>query len=141
MTGQTHPCDTRLALADALAEGRQSRDLMAAATEAAGRVVNRLQSALEGTVENRLNSPQEDLVARHRRQHRPGVHAKVEADPALRAFIIAHMHTMTFAEIVAASAAAFPPDRRPSTSGLHRGWHRHGKNLGDATHVTPPYTS
>ncbi|MFN3970883.1 MAG: hypothetical protein ACK4L4_05840 [Gemmobacter sp.] len=141
MTGKTHSRDTRLALADALAEARQSRDLMTAATEAAGRAVNRLQSALEGTVEDRLNDPQEDTVARHRRQHRPGVPSKIEADPALRAFITARMHTMTFAEIVAASAAAFPPDRRPSMSGLHRWWHRHGKNLGDATHVTPPYPS
>ena len=45
-------------------------------------------------------------------------------NPELRAFVEARFPHMTFAEIEAAVAANFPPDRRTSLSAIHRWWHR-----------------
>lgn len=88
-----------------------------------------------------MNAPAEDPTARHRRLHRPGVPSRIEADPALRTFILARIDTMTFAEVIIACAAAFPPDRRPNPSGLHRWWHRHGKTAAQPNRQISAMTS
>ena len=84
------------------------------------------------TLEKRVQDPVERPVvppstgphsaAEHRRQHRPGVPAKIEADPELRAFILARIDRMTFYQLQDAIAAAFPPDRRVAKSAIHRWW-------------------
>lgn len=60
----------------------------------------------------------------HIGMHRRGQLPKLALDPELRAFVEARFPHMTFAEIEAAVAANFPPDRRTSLSAIHRWWHR-----------------
>ena len=83
-----------------------------------------------------LNPPSNpaETLAEHRRNHRSGRPGKIDADPELRAFILARIDTLTFAEIVTEVAANFPPDRRVSHSSLHRWWQKH---RGQLLAVTP----
>ena len=53
----------------------------------------------------------EQMLAAHRRTHRPGWPGKIEGDPELAAFIRARIDTLTFAQIVSEVRATFPPDR------------------------------
>ena len=66
----------------------------------------------------------EDMIAAHRRAHRPGRPGKIEGDPELEAFIRARIDTLTFAQIVSEVRATFPPDRQCSHSGLGRWWQK-----------------
>nr|MCU0912667.1 hypothetical protein [Paracoccaceae bacterium] len=85
-----------------------------------------------------LQAGVEDLPAElpppseHRRQHRPGVIAKLDADSELRAFVEARLDGMTFHELAAAVAERFPPNRRVGKSAIGR----HSKRLRDA--LSPP---
>lgn len=90
----------------------------------------RLERRVEGGVKGVFNDPSTpvDARAKHRRAHRAGVPAKLDADPELRGFVQARLATMTFDDIVRAVADAFPPPRRISRSSLHRWWHRCGKH-------------
>ncbi|MEO8531357.1 MAG: hypothetical protein ABI459_09035 [Deltaproteobacteria bacterium] len=56
--------------------------------------------------------------------HTPGGKSKLDTDSELRAFVNARMASMTFAEITAAVAANFPPERRVAMSSIHRYWSR-----------------
>lgn len=86
------------------------------------------------TLSKGLETPFEgDAIARHRAEHKAGSVNKIEADPELRAFVMARISTHTFEAIVAAAAEAFPPARRPSRAGLHRWWHRYGKPASPTT--------
>lgn len=86
--------------------------------------------ALVNTLSTGLICPfKGDVKADHRRAHRRGVPAKIDADPDLRAFIIARLDTHTFTAICAEAAAHFPPDRRTSLSSLSRWWQREGQFL------------
>lgn len=58
------------------------------------------------------------------RTHQRG---KIEQDPELQAFIRARCLTLTFPEVAAQVAANFPPERRVTTSIIHRWLHRRGK--------------
>jgi hypothetical protein len=51
-------------------------------------------------------------LAEHRRQHRPGHPARLDADAELRAFVLARLDAMTYHQLEAAVAATFPPDRK-----------------------------
>ncbi|CAM3391829.1 hypothetical protein SAMN04488021_1814 [Paracoccus aminovorans] len=73
--------------------------------------------------QNASSTPDEALL-QHVAAHRPGRPGKIALDPELRAFIEARLSHMTFAEIEAAVAAQFPPDRRTSLSAIHRWWQR-----------------
>ncbi len=103
------------------------------ACDDAARALDRLNAALGGTVQSAVEAPfepsfhsaVEDPDARHRRQHRTGRLSKIDANPDLRAFVLARIDRLTFADIAAEAAAHFPPETRPSRSGLHRWWHRH----------------
>ena len=75
-------------------------------------------------IEAPLQAATEHSAARHRREHRIGVPGKVESDPELEAFIRARIATLTFPQIAAEVASAFPPDRRASQSSIHRWWRR-----------------
>ena len=65
----------------------------------------------------------------HRATHKRGGLSKVEADPELRAFILARIDTLTFEDIVAELKAAFPPDRHVARSSVHRWWLKTGRFL------------
>ena len=66
----------------------------------------------------------DDALLQHVAAHRPGKPGKIAADPELRAFVEARLSRMTFAEIEAAVAAYFPPERRASLSAIHRWWQK-----------------
>ena len=53
----------------------------------------------------------------------------MEADPEVKAFILARLDTHTFDDIVADLKAAFPPERHVSRSSLHRWWVKIGRFL------------
>lgn len=108
----------------------EARDLIGRAAEV---LEAALSTDVQSPVEARLNSPAEDPVARHRRLHRPGIPSKIEADPALRAFILARIEAMTFDALVQAIADAFPPERRVRRSSLHRWWQTHCKRVTAST--------
>jgi hypothetical protein len=114
----------RRQLTDALAEARAQRDLLAAALANQGRLVAALQRAVEATLLQGLDALPEDLPppSEHRRRHRPGTIAKLDADLELRAFVEARLDRMTFHEIAAAVAERFPPNRRLGHSAIHRWW-------------------
>ena len=78
----------------------------------------------EGAVENPVQQPSKapetraaNLAAHrraHRRAHRSGRPSNIDADPDLRAFILARLATHRFTRIRDDIAANFPPDRRTS---------------------------
>jgi hypothetical protein len=89
-----------------------------------------IEGGVKGVFEGVINAPSTpvNIRAEHRRAHRAGVPAKLDADPELRAFVQARLATMTFDQIVRAVADSFPPPLRTSRSVLHRWWHRCGKH-------------
>ena len=103
--------DPRALAQDALAHLDAARDALTS-----------LSTALEGRVQTPVESPP------WRASHRPGTPSRIEADPELRAFILARIDRLTFDAVVSEVAAHFPLERRVSRSALHRWWHRHGKN-------------
>ena len=74
------------------------------------------------TALNAASAP--DVIADHRRRHRPGHPARIESDPELRTFIAARFDTMICNDI-----AAFPPSRRVSRSSIPRCWQKHRTTL------------
>ena len=127
-------CGNASHLAETLAAARAAEVQLRSACNLAAQAVNALSSGLQASL---CNVAEDTPAARHRSLHRPGVLSKIEADPALRIFILARISTMTFAELIAACAEAFPPDRRPIHSGLHRWWHRQGKPTTEANRQIP----
>lgn len=103
---------------------RQLRQTLASLNTANATIealLNTLSTGLKPTVKD-------DLKADHRRAHKRGIPAKIDANPDLRAFIIARLETHTFTAICAEAAAHFPPDRRTSVTALSRWWQREGKH-------------
>lgn len=60
----------------------------------------------------------------HLREHRMGRPSKLDTDPELNDFVRQRIATMTFPQIAEAIQLAFPPERRVSTSSVHRWWMR-----------------
>lgn len=80
-----------------------------------------LRSAILTPVQPALNEtsgprPTEDYAAHWRAAHLPGTPGKIDCDPELQAFILDRIATATYAQIVAAVKAAFPPARHISTA-------------------------
>lgn len=76
---------------------------------------------------------EEDIRAAHRRAHRMGNPAKIDADPGMRGCIIARIDPLTFDQIAAQVTAAFPPNRGKSRSSLHRWCQKWAGRTGGAT--------
>ncbi|NEY89328.1 hypothetical protein [Tabrizicola oligotrophica] len=85
-----------------------------------------LEGAFKGGVKGAFNG---DAKAAHRAAHKRGGLPKVEADPEVKAFIIARLDRLTFSDIVAELKQAFPPDRHISRSSVHRWWLKTGRFL------------
>lgn len=100
-----------------------------ASNAAQQRAIEGLHRAIEDVVNTTVNEPSIDLppVTQHRREHRSGRPAKIDADPELRAFIIARIERMTFPEIAQAVASQFPAERRVGKSAIYDWWKRSGR--------------
>ncbi|WP_141194961.1 hypothetical protein, partial [Maliponia aquimaris] len=63
-----------------------------------------------GEVEHPVQHPVADLPppCDHRRAHRPGLPARIDADAELRAFILARIDALTFPQLEGEVAKAFP---------------------------------
>ncbi|HRO10952.1 hypothetical protein [Amaricoccus sp.] len=87
--------------------------------------LTRLKGALErhreALLQDRLSAlpPCDVPPTEHRRLHRPGVQAKLDADPELQAFVLARLDRLTFHNIAAEVAQYFPPERRVRHSAIH----------------------
>ncbi|CUH80715.1 hypothetical protein [Tropicibacter naphthalenivorans] len=85
---------------------------------------------LEDLVQDTLKAPPSEAlrcdvpVTDHRRAHRSGRPAKLDSDPELRAFVLARIDRLTFPQIEADIAEAFPEDRRVRKSAIHAWWTR-----------------
>lgn len=66
-----------------------------------------------------------DYETAWRAVHRSGTPGKIVSDPELKTFTLGMIRTATYAEIVAAVAVRFPPERHISSSGLQRFWAAH----------------
>ncbi|MCU0905551.1 MAG: hypothetical protein MUE83_17045 [Tabrizicola sp.] len=116
--GQIDPAMIRAAIHQAREAARQIGDLQAANA----RTIRTLEGALNQAIKGPLNDPSNLPVAlaEHRRAHRSGVPSRIDSDPELRAFIRDRIDRMTYKELVAEIAAAFPKDRRVCKSVLSR---------------------
>ena len=114
--------ETAPLISAALAELKASR-------AAQDRAFNRLEMALQQAVNEGLESlpASEALPTDHRREHRPGIQRRIDADPELRAFIRARIDRLTFVEIADEIAEYFPPARRFRRSAIHAWWKRETK--------------
>lgn len=99
---------------------RQIGDLQAANA----RTIRTLETALNQAIKGASNVPSSDLPDFERHT---AIRSRIEADPELRAFILARIATLTFDQVRAEITAHFGPEKRVSRSALHRWWHRHGK--------------
>ncbi|MGB0659239.1 MAG: hypothetical protein ACPGNV_03590, partial [Mangrovicoccus sp.] len=91
----------------------------------------RLDGRLQDTIE-RLSAESEAAftglppctvpATEHRRKHRSGRPSKLDTDPELRAFVLARLDRLTFAEIAEEIAAHFPENRRVGRSSVHGWW-------------------
>ena len=100
-----------------------------AAHAAQDRAITRLEMALQQAVQQGLQHlpASEALPTDHRREHRPGVQRKIDADPELLTFIRARIDRLTFEQIAAEVADHFPPERRVRRSAIHAWWKRETK--------------
>ena len=127
-----------------LNEARQTGILLAAALDRNHRLIAVLQTTgndpVEPALKGSLNGPSQPLdpAACHRRNHRPGTLSRITTDPDLQAFVLSLIETATYAQIVAAVAANFPPERRISMSSLSRWWIKNGKAPQNAISKSQP---
>ena len=117
------------ALEVAILKLAESQALLHAATEAQTQASTHLQQVIEAAVKTGSSSfrPEAFPITEHRRLHRPGNPSKIDADPELRAFILARMDHMSFQRIAADVAAQFPEPRRVRKSAIHAWWSRNRK--------------
>lgn len=120
-------------LASTVTELRELRALSLTLTARAEAVLARTEAALARGATLAFPAPTAP-PSDHRRDHRPGVPAKIDSDPELQAFIRARIDRLTFAQIAGDVAATFPPGRRVAKSAIHDWWQRTRK----AEPRTPP---
>ena len=109
-----------------LARATDAQHHLAAADAALEGLITLLSTGVQTAVKH-------DVIAAHRRAHRTGRPAKIEADAELRAFIIARIDTLTFDQMITQIIAVFPPTRRISRSSLHRWWQKWAGKSGGPT--------
>lgn len=101
-------------------------DVALAEIGAAAGALDRLGRALAELRQVQLDTRQSQLppcdvpVTEHRRKHRMGRVPKIDADPALPAFILARLDRLTYHQIAAEIAAHFPPESHVHAATVHR---------------------
>jgi len=105
---------------------RETGELLRAAQVAHTKAIATFERAVEQIVKDPVEQvlKSDALPSEHRRAHRPGKPAKIDADPELRAFIRARIDRMTFIAIAEEVAKAFPPDRQVRKSAIYAWWRR-----------------
>jgi len=95
---------------------------VAAQQAANARTIRTPETALNQAVDGPLNGSftAACVAAGHRRQHRSGLPSRIDTDPELQAFIRDGIDPLTYRELVAEIATAFPKDRRIGKSVLSR---------------------
>jgi hypothetical protein len=123
MTGNPASADPET-LRAAIALARQTALQIDGLRAANARMIRTLETALNLVLNGALtpSSTVRSILADHRRNHRSGVPSRITSDPELEAFIRARIDSLTFTQIIAEIAAAFPPERRTSLSALSRWW-------------------
>lgn len=104
----------------------EAGELLHAARAAHVKASAAFERAIQRLVEDPLQATLECDAAPsdHRRAHRPDRPANIDADPELRAFILARIDRMTFHQLADAVAETFPPARRVRHSAIHAWWKR-----------------
>jgi transposase InsO family protein len=87
----------------------------------ARRALNELEAALQQGIDTGVEQPVIDRCP-HRAAHRPGLPARLDSDPELRAFVLARIDKMTFPALADDVATSFPPERRVGKSAIHKWW-------------------
>jgi|GEM_PF-1813084 len=133
MTDQKHvdAADWRTALRDARSQLAQAKEWTAGVHAAQSFALADLETAIEGVLQEGINALPGPTVppTAHRRAHRPGVMAKLDADPEVRAFVTARLDRLTFNEIATEVAAHFPPARHVGKSAIHDWWQKRQKRM------------
>ena len=121
----------RRLIQDALAAASQTSVFLASAQAANAATIAALKQALQAGFEAAdntrftLSAP----TSEHRRLHRMGYPAKIDADPELQAFIRAHIDRLTFDQLATAVEQNFPPERHVRRSAIHAWWKRNRTRL------------
>ncbi|HMS93706.1 MAG TPA: hypothetical protein PKA03_00500 [Tabrizicola sp.] len=123
MTGNPPSPDQAL-IRTALDQARQTALQIDGLRAANTRTIRTLEAAFNQALNVPINAPSTVPLAHadHRRSHRAGVPPRIASDPELEAFIRARIDRLTFTQIIAEIAAAFPPERRTSLPALSRWW-------------------
>ena len=119
----------------AIDQARQTSVQIGALQDANARTIRTLEAAFNQAIKGPSNDNSKQV---HPVTRRTEVRSRIEADPELRAFILARIGDLTFDQVRAEITANFGPARCPSRSSLHRWWHRRGKHIGQPQ---PPTTS
>ena len=98
--------------------------IASAALDRLGRALTDLRQA---QLDSRLSSlpPCDVPVTEHRREYRAGRVPKIDADPALPAFILARLDRLTYHQIAVDIAAHFLPAHHIHPATIHRWAQRH----------------
>ena len=134
MTGNSPSPDPAL-IRTALDQARQTALQIDGLRAANTRTIRTLEAAFNQALNGPLNAPSTvpPALADHRRSHRAGVPPRIASDPELEAFIRARIDRLTFTQIIAEVAAAFPAERRTSLSALSRRWKSNRQLSADIT--------
>ncbi|MCA8878606.1 MAG: hypothetical protein KDA73_01350 [Rhodobacteraceae bacterium] len=112
----------------ALRAAKAGLDQAQADLAAACAAVARLAALAEAKVIAALPSSDVPVTA-HRRAHRPGRPAQLDADPELRAFVLARIDSLTYQQIADEIALQYPLERRIGKSAIHHWWRRNQRGF------------
>lgn len=108
-----------------LKAAQRSKEWLARAEAEINGLISGLETDVKDGVQRGVKRPVKvDVEATHRREHRMGRPAKIDADSELQAFVTARLDTMTFDQIAKEVASHFAPKRRASRSSIHRWWQK-----------------
>ena len=95
-----------------------------------------LEGRCEGRVEYPVQPPLETAarLSAVEAKHRSGRPAKIDADPELRAFILARIDRLTVPQLEDAVAEALPEARRVRKTAINDWWNRHCRNHAPNSH-------
>lgn len=118
--------DLRQEIENARSEITMACDLLEAASNCQRRALTALERAIEGSLNEGFKALPKSAVpvTSHRQYHRVGRFCRIGTDPELKAFILARIDRLTFAELAQEVADYFPKDRRVSRSSIQRWWSR-----------------